>query len=67
MSDAIFFILIISLKKMLKWAKGLINILPKGGNLKDPSNVRPITQTLLPAKLLEKIVQKRFFEIRGRR
>ena len=39
------------------WAKGSINILPKGGNLKDPSNWRPITQTLLPGKLLEKIVK----------
>ena len=46
-----------------EWAKGFINILPKGGNLKDPSNWRPITQTLLPAKMLEKIVQKRFFNI----
>ena len=45
------------------WAKGYINILPKGGNLKDPSNWRPITQTLLPAKMLEKIIQKRFFKI----
>ena len=45
-----------------KWAKGFINILPKGGNLKDPSNWRPITQTLLPAKMLEKVVQKRFFK-----
>ena len=46
-----------------EWAKGFINILPKGGNLKDPSNWRPITQTLLPAKMLEKIIQKRFFKI----
>ena len=46
-----------------EWAKGFINILPKGGNLKSPSNWRPITQTLLPAKMLEKIVQKRFFKI----
>ena len=46
-----------------EWAKGFINILPKGGNLKDPSNWRPITQTLLPAKMLEKIVQKRFYNI----
>ena len=46
-----------------KWAKGYINILPKGGNLKDPSNWRPITQTLLPAKMLERIVQCRFFSI----
>ena len=46
-----------------EWAHGLINILPKGGNLKDPSNWRPITQALLPAKLLEKLVQQRFFNI----
>ena len=46
-----------------EWAQGFINILPKGGNLKDPSNWRPITQALLPAKLLEKLVQKRFFKI----
>ena len=31
--------------------------------LKDPSNWRPITQALLPAKLLQKLVQKRFFNI----
>ena len=43
------------------WAKGFINILTKGGNLKDRSNWRPITQTLLPAKMLEKLVQKRFY------
>ena len=45
------------------WAKGYINILPKGGKLNDPSNWRPITQTLLPAKMLEKLVQQRFFII----
>ena len=43
-----------------KWAIGFINILPKGGDKTDPSNWRPITQTCVPAKLLEKIVQKRF-------
>ena len=46
-----------------EWAKGYINILPKGGNLKDPSNWRPITQTLLPSKRLEKLVQRRLFKI----
>ena len=46
-----------------EWVKGFINILPKGGNLKDPSNWRPITQTLLLAKMLENIIQKRFFKI----
>ena len=45
------------------WAKGFINILPNGGKLKDPSNWRPITQTLLAAKTLEKLVQKRLFII----
>ena len=45
-----------------EWAKDFIDILLKGGggNLKDPSNWKPITQTLLPAKLLEKVIQKRF-------
>ena len=41
------------------WAVGYINVLPKGGDRTNPSNWRPITQTCLPAKLLEKIVQKR--------
>ena len=45
------------------WAQGYINILSKGGNLKDPSNWRPITQTLLPAKMLEKMVQRRFYRL----
>ena len=49
-----------------EWAKGFINILPKGGDLKNPSNWRPITQTLLPAKMLEKLIQKRFFTILDR-
>ena len=42
-----------------KWAVGYINILPKGGDKTDASNWRPITQTCLPAKLLEKIAQSR--------
>ena len=43
-----------------KWAIGYINILPKGGDKTDPSNWRPITQTCVPAKILEKNVQVRF-------
>ena len=43
----------------LKWAVGYINLLPKGGDKRNPSNWRPITQTCIPAKILEKIVQKR--------
>ena len=42
-----------------KSAIGFINILPKGGDKTDPSNWRPITQTCVPAKLLEKNVQDR--------
>ena len=41
------------------WAVGYINVLPKGGDKTNPSNWRPITQTCLPAKMLEKVVQKR--------
>ena len=42
-----------------EWAIGYINLLPKGGDKRNPSNWRPITQTCIPAKILEKIVQKR--------
>ena len=42
-----------------EWAVGYINLLPKGGDKRNPSNWRPITQTCIPAKVLEKIVQKR--------
>ena len=45
-----------------KWAVGYINLLPKGGDKTNPSNWRPITQTCIPAKILEKIVQKRLVE-----
>ena len=37
------------------WAKGFINILLKSGDLRNPGNWRPITQTCVPAKLLEKV------------
>ena len=50
----------------LAWAEGFINILTKGGNLKDPSNWRPITQTLVSAKMLEKLIQKRFYSVINR-
>ena len=43
-----------------KCAIGYVNILPKSGDLKNPSNWRPITQTCVPAKIMEKIVHKRF-------
>ena len=38
---------------------GYIILLPKGSDRCNPSNWRPITQTCVPAKMLEKIVQKR--------
>ena len=43
-----------------KWAIGYVNILPKSGDLQDPSNWRPITQTCVPAKIMEKVIHKRF-------
>ena len=46
-----------------KWAVGYVNILPKSGNLSNPGNWRPITQTCIPAKLLEKTVQTRLMKI----
>ena len=41
------------------WTRGTINVIPKGGDLTDPGNWRPITQTSIFAKLLEKLVHKR--------
>ena len=35
-----------------RWAKGYVNVLPKSGNLSNPVNWRPITQTCVPPKLL---------------
>ena len=46
-----------------KWAHGYINILPKSGDLSNPGNWRPITQTCIPAKLKEKVVHKRLMTI----
>ena len=45
-----------------EWAKGYVNILPKSGKLSDPVNWRPITQTCIPAKLLEKTTQTRLMK-----
>ena len=41
------------------WAKGIITVLPKVGDLSNPSNWRPITQTPIFAKILEKVIHKR--------
>ena len=41
------------------WARGQVIIIPKAGDLSDPSNWRPITQTPIFAKILEKIVYNR--------
>ena len=38
---------------------GYVNVIPKDGNLNKPGNWRPITQTNVYAKVLEKIVHKR--------
>ena len=46
-----------------KWAMGFVNILPKSGDLLKAGNWRPITQTCIPANILEKIVQKRLIKV----
>ena len=46
-----------------KWAMGFVNILPKSGDLTNPGNWRPITQTCIPAKLLEKVIQTRLMKV----
>ena len=42
-----------------KWSHGVITVIPKSGNLTDPSNWRPITQTPIFAKIFEKIILNR--------
>ena len=44
------------------WTKGFITVLPKDGDLLSPSNWRPITQTSIFAKILEKIVHTRLLK-----
>ena len=44
------------------WTTGSINVIPKGGDLSDPGNWRPITQTSIFAKILEKIVHRRLLK-----
>ena len=40
------------------WSLGYVNLIPKQGDLSNPSNWRPITQTNLFGKNLEKLVHK---------
>ena len=44
------------------WTRGVINVIPKGGDLSNPGNWRPITQASIFAKILENIVHKRLLE-----
>ena len=41
------------------WATGYVNVIPKNGSLNEPSNWRPITQTNIYAKTLDKIIHRR--------
>ena len=41
-----------------EWSLGYVNLIPKNGSLSNPSNWRPITQTNLFGKNLEKIVHR---------
>ena len=41
------------------WSTGTITVIPKTGDLSDPSNWRPITQTPIFAKIFEKIIHNR--------
>ena len=41
-----------------KWSLGFVNLIPKQGSYSDPSNWRPITQTNIFGKTLEKLVQR---------
>ena len=44
------------------WATGYVNVIPKSGDLNEPSSWRPITQTNIYAKTLERIVHKRLLD-----
>ena len=44
------------------WTKGTITVIPKDGDLTDPGNWTPITQTSIFAKLLEKLVHARLLK-----
>ena len=41
------------------WSKGQVSLIPKVGDLSDPGNWRPITQTSIFSKLFEKIIYNR--------
>ena len=41
-----------------EWSLGYVNLIPKQGDRSDPSNWRPITQTNIFGKNLEKVVQR---------
>ena len=43
------------------WSMGSVILLPKTGDLTDPGNWRPITQTSVFAKLFEKIIYNRLY------
>ena len=44
-----------------EWKRGHVNLIPKQGLLSNPSNWRPITQTHIFGKNLEKIVHRNLF------
>ena len=44
-----------------EWTMGYVNVIPKQGKLSNPSNWRPITQTNIFGRNLEKLVHRSFF------
>ena len=43
------------------WSTGSVTLIPKSGNLGDPGNWRPITQTSVFSKIFEKIIYNRLY------
>ena len=43
----------------MSWAKGTVTVIPKNEKPSDSSYWRPITQTLIFAKILEKLIHRR--------
>ena len=44
------------------WSKDIVSLIPKSGDLSDPGNWRPITQTPVFSKMYEKLIYRRLFD-----
>lgn len=62
LSEQLTYLFNLSLKQQripLAWKSGLVTPLPKKGDITQPNNIRPITQTHICGKILERIISQR--------